>query len=110
MQGQVQSESSSPGQLSERRLRALAYANEVRLGRAQLKRDLAARMRTLDAVLVEPPACAQTAEVRELLLALPGIGPAKADRVLSRCRIGHARTVAGLSGRQRAELIELLRR
>ena len=96
--------------LSERRLRALAYANEVRLGRAQLKRDLTARTRTLDAVLVEPPACAQTAEVRELLLAVPGMRQAKADRLLGRCRIGHARTLADLSGRQQAELIELLRR
>jgi len=94
----------------EQRLGALARANEVRLARAQLKRDLAAGRVALAEVLSEPPACAQTAKARELLLAVPGIGPAKADRALTHCRIAYAKTVAGLSGRQRAELVELLRR
>jgi hypothetical protein len=61
-------------------------------------------------VLAEPPPCAQTAKARDLLLAVPGIGPAKADCALTHCRIAHAKTVAGLSGRQQGELIELLRR
>jgi hypothetical protein len=99
-----------PTRSPEQRLGALAHANEVRLARAQLKRDLAAGRLGLAEVLSEPPACAQMARVRELLLAVPGIGPAKADRAFIQCRIAYAKTVAGLSGRQRAELVELLRR
>jgi hypothetical protein len=59
-------------------------------------------------VLARPPACAHTAKLRELLLAVPGIGPARVQRILTRCRIGEAKTLAGLSGRQRSELLRLL--
>jgi hypothetical protein len=100
----------APGRSPEQRLRALAKANEVRLARAQLKRELAAGKIELAQVLSDPPACARTARVRELLLAVPKIGPARVERVLARCRIASAKTVAGLSERQRAELVELLRR
>ena len=79
------------------------------LARARLKRDLAAGRVALAEVLSEPPACVEMAKVRELLLAVPGIGPAKADRAFAHCRIAEAKTVAGLSGRQRAALVELLR-
>ncbi len=90
--------------------RALARANEVRLARAQLKREVAAGRIALARVLAGPPSCAQTAKVRELLLVVPRIGPARADRVLARCRIAYAKTVGGLSDRQRAELVALLGR
>jgi S13-like protein len=43
-----------------------------------------------------------------MLLAVPGIGPAKADRALTRCGIVHTKTVAGLSDRQHVALIEHL--
>jgi hypothetical protein len=39
----------------------------------------------------------RTAKVRELLLVVPRIGPARADRLLGRCRIAHAKTVAAAS-------------
>jgi hypothetical protein len=48
--------------------------------------------------------------VQELLLVVPRLGPARADRTLARCRIADAKTVGGLSDRQRAELVELLTR
>jgi S13-like H2TH domain len=98
------------GRSPEQRLRALAKANEVRVVRARLKRWVAAGRIELARVVDEPPSCVQTAKVRELLLVVPGIGPARADRVLARCRIAHAKTVAGLSDRQRAELVALLTR
>lgn len=60
-------------------------------------------------MLHDPPTCAQTAKLRELLLAVPRIVPARVHRALAHCRIAYAKTVAGLSDRQRAELIELLR-
>jgi hypothetical protein len=94
----------------EQRLQALVHANEVRRARAKLKHDLLAGRVGLAEVLSEPPACVQTAKVRDLLLALPGIGPVKADRALTRCRIAHTRIVADLTGRQRGALVELVRR
>ncbi len=96
-------------QLREQRLRALAQANGVRQARAQLKRDLAAGRIALAQVLAEPPAHAQTAMLHELLLAVPKIGPARMQRTLARCRITPTKTVASLSERQRAELIDSLR-
>jgi hypothetical protein len=48
--------------------------------------------------------------VRDLLMALPQIGSVKAGRILARCGIAHQKTLAGLSDRQRAELLNLLRR
>jgi hypothetical protein len=101
---------SAPARSPEQRLDALARANQVRSARAQLKRDLAAGSLKLARVLADPPPCAHTARVRDLLMAVPGIGRARAGRALAHCRIAEAKTVAGLSGRQRAELIDLLRR
>ena len=61
-------------------------------------------------ILACPPACARTAKVRDLLLALPQIGSVKAGRILARCGIADSKTLAGLSERQRAELLNLFRR
>ena len=93
---------------AEQRLGALAKANEVRRERAQLKRELAAGWVELERVLSDPPICAQTAMVRDLLLAVSRVGPARADRALARCQIAANKTVASLSKRQRAALIKLL--
>jgi len=99
----------APAQTLEQRLRALRQANEIRSRRAALKKELASgRVRIAD-VLARPPAYAKTAKVRDLLLAVPKVGPARAARVLSRCRIAPAKTVAGMTERQRGELIELFR-
>jgi hypothetical protein len=89
-------------------LRALAKANEVRSERARLKRDLSAGRVELAHLLGEPPACAQTAMVRDLLLAVQKVGPVRADRALANCRISGNKTLAGLSDRQRAALLQLL--
>jgi guanylate kinase len=99
---------SVPARSAEQRLRALEKANQVRHERAQLKGELAAGSLRLEHVLAHPPLCAQTARVRELLLTLPGIGPARASRTLAHCRIAETKTIAGLSSRQRAELIQQL--
>lgn len=98
----------APARSLEQRQRALAKANQIRTQRARLKRELAAGRIELTRVLADPPPCAASAKIRELLLVVPGIGPAKADRALTHCRIAAAKTLAGLSYRQRAELGELL--
>jgi hypothetical protein len=50
-----------------------------------------------------------SARVRDLLLALPWIGPVKAGRMLAQCGIAHSKTLGGLTDRQRAELIDFFR-
>ena len=90
-------------------MRALRLANEIRIGRARLKRELASGRARIDEVIAQPPEVAKTAKVY-LLLALPKVGPAKAARSLTHCRIARSKTVAGLTERQRHELIGLFRR
>jgi len=99
----------APGRSREQRVRALQQANEIRSARAQLKRDLASGRIELTRILARPPEFAQTAKVLDLLLFLPKVGPVKARRMLAQCRIAHAKTLSGLSDRQRAALIDLFR-
>jgi hypothetical protein len=97
-----------PSRLAEPQLVALAKANQVRCERAQLKRELAAGRVEIEVVISDPPAFAQRAILRDLLLALPKVGPTRADRALTRCQISANKTVDALSDRQRVALIELL--
>src|SRR3970282_1465060 len=100
----------APAQTLERRLRALRQANEIRSRRAALKKERASGRVLIEDVLAQPPFYAKTAKVRDLLLAVPKVGPARAARFLSRCRIAPSKTVGGMTERQRGELIELVRR
>ena len=100
----------APARTLDQRRRALRHANEIRIGRARLKRELASGRVRIEDIIAQPPAFARTAKVYDLLLALPKVGPAKAARSLTRCRVAPAKTLAGLTDRQRQELIGLFRR
>ena len=91
-------------------MRALRHANEIRIGRARLKRELASGRVRIDEIIARPPKFANRARVYDLLLALPKVGPARAARSLTQCRIAPSKTVAGLTERQRQELMGLFRR
>ena len=101
---------SVPGRSREQRLGALQQANEIRSARAKLKKDLASGKLELARVLAQPPACARTARVRDILLVLPKIGSVRAGRILAQAGIAHSKTLGGLTDRQRAELVDLFRR
>jgi len=90
-------------------LRALQQANEIRSARAKLKRDLGSGKLDLAGIVAHPPEWAMTARVRDVLLALPRVGPVKAGRILAHCGIAHSKTLGGLTDRQRVELIDLFR-
>jgi hypothetical protein len=92
------------------RMDALHRANVIRTARAQLKRDLKAGRAAIHELLMEPPEYVETAKVFDLLLAVPKYGRVKANKVLTQCRISPSKTIGGLSQRQRAELVTLLRR
>ncbi len=91
-------------------MRALEMANEIRTRRAQLKRDLKAGKVNIDALLLKPPEWLGSAKVFDIILAVPKYGRVKVNRILNQCRISPSKTIGGLSERQRAELVALLRR
>jgi S13-like protein len=92
------------------RMEALQRANDIRSRRAQLKRDLKAGRQPIHELLLEPPEYLETAKVFDLLLAVPKYGRVKVNKILSQCRISPSKTIGGLSQRQRAELVALMRR
>jgi hypothetical protein len=89
---------------------ALRQANQVRALRAKLKQDLRADKVRLELVLAARADYLASAEVFDLLVAVPKIGPVKAGRLLTVARVSPSKTVGQLSERQRACLIELLSR
>jgi len=86
----------------------LRRANEIRIGRAQLKKNLASGSVRITDILATPPECAKTQKVHDLLLALPKHGPARVARLLTNCRISPSKTVAGLSERQRDDGVQFI--
>jgi hypothetical protein len=89
---------------------ALEQANQVRRRRAKLKQDLREGKVQLEQILAAPAGYLASAEVFDLLVAVPKIGPVKAGRLLTSAHIRASKTVRELSARQRTRLIELLSR
>jgi hypothetical protein len=90
------------------RMDALAVANDVRVRRARLKRDVKARRVDARAIVLEPPAYAMTMKLWDLLLAVPKLGRGKVNRMFVRLHVSPSKTLGGLSERQRAEIADAL--
>ena len=99
-----------PGITDEQRRKALVRANEVRSARSQLKEQLKQGEVDLAPLIADCPSFLATARISEILQALPGYGPVKVGQLLSACRVSPTKTVAGLTPRQRRELVEALKR
>jgi hypothetical protein len=91
-------------------MEALKRANDIRVRRAQLKRDLKLGRVRIEKILGSPPDYVTTAKVFDMLMAVPKFGRVKAARFLNQARISQSKTVGGLSDRQRHELIGLFER
>ena len=102
--------SAAPERSLTQRMEALQRANDIRTRRAQLKRDLKGGRVSIHKLLLEPPAYVETAKVFDMLLAVPKYGRVKVNKILQTCRISPSKTIGGLSERQRAELVSMLRR
>jgi hypothetical protein len=100
--------SDTPERSADQRRDALALANRIRAQRAILKADLKRGDVSIVTVLGDPPAYLATARIAKLLAALPGYGPKKIERLLTRCQVSPRKTVAGLSVRQRDALLRAL--
>jgi hypothetical protein len=97
----------APARSLDQRMEALKRANDIRVRRAQLKKDLKEGRVQIDELLLDPPDWVSTAKVFDMLMAVPKFGRVKAARLLNQCRISQSKTVGGLSERQRTELVNL---
>ncbi len=100
----------APVRSLDQRMEALKRANDIRVRRAQLKKDLKEARVQIEDVLLNPPEWVETAKVFDMLMAVPKLGRVKAARLLNSCRISQSKTVGGLSERQRTELVSLFNR
>ena len=98
------------GQVARPKNGSLKRANDIRVKRAQLKKDLKVGRAKIDKILNNPPEYVATAKVFDMLMAVPKFGRVKAARFLNQARISQSKTVGGLSDRQRTELIGLFNR
>jgi hypothetical protein len=106
----LKTQAQAPLRSLDQRMEALKRANDIRVRRAQLKKDLKTGSVNIDDILKNPPEYVSTAKVFDILMAVPKFGRVKAARFLNQCRISQSKTVGGLSERQRAELIGLFNR
>lgn len=97
-----------PDRTLQQRMTALDRANHIRIERAHLKDEI--RHGAVDAIpiLNDPPEIMLTCKVIDLVVCIPKIGNVKARSILNRCHIGLAKTVGGLSDRQRGELVGVI--
>jgi hypothetical protein len=100
----------APVRSLDQRMEALKRANDIRVRRARLKKDLKDGRVSIEQILSNPPEYVSTAKVFDMLMAVPKFGRVKAGRFLNTCRISQSKTVGGLSDRQRTELIGLFSR
>ena len=99
-----------PSSTDRQRSEALVLANQVRSARGRLKEQLKRNEVSLASLVADYPSYLATAKVNDLLQALPGYGPLKAGKLLSKCRISPSKTMAGLTPRQRQDLLEALKK
>src|SRR5919206_4890090 len=103
----TKTQAQAPLRSLDQRMDALKRANDIRVKRARLKKDLKDGRVHIEQILESPPDYVSTAKVIDILMAVPKFGRVKAARFLNTCRISQSKTVGGLSDRQRAELIGL---
>jgi len=99
----------APSRSLIQRQEAIVRANEVRVFRAELKKDLKYGRAAVQDYIRKPPELIETMKIFDLLLAVPKYGRVKVNRLLVQCRISPSKTVGGLSNRQRTELLASLR-
>ena len=89
-------------------MRALARANEVRLARAELKRQVAFGRIDVAEVIVDCPWEAQSMAVADLLMSQRRWGQTRCHRLLAQLPISERKTVGSMTDRQRHVLAAML--
>jgi hypothetical protein len=102
-------DSVAPDRSLHQRRAALARANEIRVYRAELKRNIHAhRGRTVMQILLAPRPEEETWKASDLVVQIPKVGKVRTNKILQTARISPSKTIGGMTARQRAELILLL--
>ncbi len=86
-------------------MEALARANQVRLARAALKRDVSAGRRSITEVIVDSPWEAESMSLSELLCSQRRWGRARSRKLLASAALGEGKKVGTLTERQRRILV-----
>jgi hypothetical protein len=89
-------------------MQALARANEVRLARAALKRDISAGRRSISEVIMDSPWEAESMSLSELLCSQRRWGRARSRKLLSSTALSEAKRVGTMTERQRRILVAAL--
>jgi hypothetical protein len=89
-------------------MEALARANEVRLARAALKRDICAGRRSVTEVVTHSPWEAESMSLSELLCSQRRWGRARSRKLLSAAALGEGKKIGTLTERQRRILVGAL--
>src|SRR3954467_3410705 len=100
---------SFPDRILVQRMAALDKADEVRIYRAGLKRDIKAGIASIYDYLLDPPEMIRTMRLLDLMMATPNYGRIKANQVLKVCRISPAKLIGDMTDRQRTEIVFTLR-
>jgi hypothetical protein len=95
-----------PERSAAQRLDALQKANRTRVYRSRLKQRIKAGQVDAPSVLAaNDDPLLYTMRVSDLLLAIPKYGPDKVRRLLRGCGVSPSKTLDGLTGRQRQDLV-----
>lgn len=95
-----------PTRSHEQRLAALQFANQTRIERARVKRLIKQTGPAAAIAMIHAPTLATaTMKVEELVLAIPHYGTVKTRKVMHRAGCSPAKTLAGLTQRQRDALV-----
>ena len=89
-------------------MQALARANEVRLARAALKRDISAGRREVTEVVLDSPWETESMSLSELLCSQRRWGRARSRKLLSSIALTEGKRVGTLTDRQRRILVAAL--
>jgi hypothetical protein len=89
-------------------MQALARANQVRLARATLKRDVSAGRRNITEVIMESPWEAESMSLSELLCSQRRWGRARSRKLLASATLSEGKRVGTLTERQRRILVAAL--
>jgi hypothetical protein len=92
----------------EQHLRALEYANRVRLARARMKRRIAAGELSADEVILSCPWQAHSMSISDLLMSQKRWGRARCRRLLVSLGVPENKQIGTLTERQRLALAAVL--
>jgi hypothetical protein len=85
-------------------MRALEHANRVRLARAELKRQVADGMRSVEDVVLSCPLEAETMTISDLLMSQHRWGRTRCRRFLASIPMSETKTIGSMTARQRDTL------